>query len=178
MRVFVGLILQDEIKEELFKLQKSFPRDVAKINWVAKKRLHLTLKFLGEINENEISKVTSVLNEISFDSFEVKLGSLGVFSNNDSPFVLWVDLIPNKKIIDLQQKVDAELLPLFKSDQKFSPHLVLGRIKLIKHKESFSELVKELKFEKKRFSIKEFYLIQSTLTKDGPKYKILEKFNT
>ncbi len=178
MRLFVGLFLPSEVKDELYKVQRSFPREVAKVNWISKKNLHLTLKFLGEVKESEVPKIVSLLKKVKFDPFEVSTGYPGMFSRNNSPSVIWVDLVPKKKVIELQQKVDAELLSVFSSEQKFSPHLTLGRVKTVKKKDRFSKSFEEIKIQKKKFLITEFCLVQSKLTKDGPKYIVLERFDT
>jgi RNA 2',3'-cyclic 3'-phosphodiesterase len=178
MRLFVGVVLPTEIKDELFKIQKNFPKNVAKINWIAKKRLHLTLKFLGEVDEDKLSGIVSALNKVSFDSFEVSVGGVGTSLHNGVSSVIWADILSKENVINLQQRVDAELLSIFKFSQKFNPHLTLGRVKILKNKDKFSKIIKEIKVQKKSFSIDEFCLMKSKLTKDGSKYEIISKFNT
>jgi 2'-5' RNA ligase len=88
-----------------------------------------------------------------------------------------VEIFPKKKIIELQQKIDQELLDIFNFDQYFSPHLTLGRVKKIKKKEIFESTISEIKIKNKKFEINKFYLIESKVTKDGSKYVILNEFN-
>jgi RNA 2',3'-cyclic 3'-phosphodiesterase len=173
MRLFVGLELPKEIKNELFKIQKSIPNNLVKVKWVAKKNLHLTLKFLGEIDKEEIEEIKNRLNKIKFKPFEVKLTKFGFFSNSGNVRVLFAELFPKKNIINLQQKIDGELLSLFKNDQKFNPNLTLGRVKAVKKKNEFLACLEKTKIKPLSFSVKEFYLIESKLTKEGPQYKPL-----
>ena len=177
MRLFVGVVLPKEIKDELFSVHSLIKGNVAKVNWVSKKNLHITLKFLGNVEEREIPGIVERLKKVKFNSFEAKIGELRDFSRSRRAKVMWVGLTPEKEVIGLQQKVDSELLDLFgEADQKFSPHLTLGRVKLIKKPKEFSESVKDIKIKPLSFSIDAFYLIESRLTKDGPVYGAVEVF--
>src|SRR3989344_6736991 len=176
MRLFIGIFLPKEILDYLYEVQNKLRKNLpAKINWDAKSKLHATLKFLGEVSENNLGLVKGRLNKIKFKSFKVKLDKLGVFPNENYVRVIWVDLKPAGKVIELQQKVDSELLDLFSKEQRFSAHITLARVKFIKDKEQFR---KNLKFDiaEKEFEINEFCLVKSELSKDGPKYEILERF--
>ncbi len=177
MRLFVGSILPEEIRAELFNFQKKVSSKYAKIKWISKKNLHLTLKYLGEVDKKKLEIIYERLEKIKFDPFELSLGKLNFFERNGHMKVLWVEITPKEKVIKLQQRIDEELLSNFKSDQSFSPHLTLGRIKTIKHEDKFSKVLKEAKIVKKIFSIDNFYLIESKLTKDGPVYNVLKEFN-
>ena len=169
MRLFIGIFLSGEILDYLYevqnKLKKSLP---AKITWVHKKILHLSLKFLGEVNENKIDEIKEKLNKI-------KLDKIGVFPNENYIRVVWVGLNPKEEVIELQQKIDSELLTLFSKDQRFSAHMTFGRVKFIKDKEEFKKNLK-IDIEEKEFEFNEFCLVKSELSKDGPKYEILERF--
>lgn len=177
MRLFIGIFLPEEILDYLYevqtKLKKSLP---AKINWVAKSKIHLTMKFLGETPENNLSLIKERLNKIKYKSFKIKLEKLCVFPNENYIKVIWVGLSPKGKVIELQQKIDSELLDILSKDQEFNVHLTLARIKFIKDKEEFK---KGLNFDivEKEFEINEFCLIKSILSKDGAKYEILERFS-
>ena len=175
MRLFVAVDLPGEVKDELYRIQKLINPSLAKIKWVPKKNLHLTLKFLGECPDTR--EVEEKLSKIKFDPFKVKLNNFGAFPSWNEIKVFWVSLTPEKKITALQQKIDSELFSLFKKDQQFSPHLTLGRIKRIKKKKQFFELIsKEIEVKPIEFKINEFKLMQSKLTKDGSKYLILKNY--
>ena len=177
MRLFIAINLPKNIKDSLFKSQKSISGNLAKINWVAKKNLHITLKFLGDMNEDKLNLVKSELKEIEFKPFELKLKDLGFFWYRGNPRIIRLNFADGKKIIELQRKIDERLLEVFSGDQKFSPHLTLGRIKSIKKEKEFLDELKKLKFSGGEFEVNEFHLIESKLTKDGPQYKVIETFN-
>ena len=113
MRLFIGIFLPREVLDYLYEVQNNLKKSLpAKITWVHKKILHLSLKFLGEVNENKIDEIKEKLNKIKFKPFKVKLDKIGVFPNENYIKVIWVDLNPKGKVIELQQKIDSELLKL------------------------------------------------------------------
>ena len=75
----------------------------------------------------------------------------------------------------MQKQVDSELLDLSSKDQEFNVYITLARVKLIKDKEEFKKNIK-INILEKEFEINEFCLVKSELSKDGPKYEILERF--
>lgn len=178
MKIFVSVSLPTEIKNELYGVQKSISPALAKIKWVPKKNLHLTLKFIGEV-EN-IDKIHEKLSKIKFKSFNVKLDEFemhpwGKHTKAGYAARLGVNIKPFDDIIKLQQEVDAEL---FSGYQKFSPHITLGRLKMIKKKKEFLDFVKEIKIKPVEFKINSFKLMQSKLSKDGSKYIVLKKYKS
>lgn len=174
MRLFIAIDIPEEIKKEIVKLQEKLPEFKGKLT--EEENLHLTLKFLGEVNENKLEEIESVLDKIKFKKFRVYLNELGFFPNENYIRIIWVDLKPTGEIIELQQKIDGELLNLFSKDQRFQTHLTLGRVKFFKNKKEFLEKIKDINLDKLEFEINSFKLIKSELSKDGPKYIILKEF--
>ena len=176
MRCFIAVDLSDECRDYLFNLQKEFSKYL-KAKWVEKKNLHLTLKFLGDLDENKLENVKKRLSDVKIKGFKIYLNEIGVFPNEDFINVVWVGLKPTEEILDLQKKIDEELLDLFSKDQKFLSHITLGRVKSIKNKEKFKKILKETEIKKIEFEVNNFRLYKSELTKDGPKYYLLEEYN-
>jgi 2'-5' RNA ligase len=75
MRTFIAVEIPEEIKEEILEIQKQLPE--LKVKFTEREKLHITLKFLGEINEDKIEEVKKRLREIKYKSFEVKLDKIG-----------------------------------------------------------------------------------------------------
>lgn len=171
MRLFISIELPEEVKDELWKLQEGLS-DIAKIKWVAKKNYHICLKFLGEVSENKVEKIKGALKAIKFNPFSATLNKVGVFPHEGHVNVLWVDVEPADKIINLQSEIEDSLKDMFKRDNKFAVHITLGRVKSIVDKKEFIEKVKSLSPNKINFKIEKFHLVESKLTKEGPKYKI------
>lgn len=177
MRTFIAIELPKDIREYLTEIQKQISSEDAKIKWIAKKHLHLTLKFLGEVSDKRVELLRELLGKIKFKKFEVSLNKLGVFPNEQRINIIWIDLKPAGKVIELQQKIDSELLNNFPKEQKFYAHLTLGRVKFMKNREALLEKIKSAQVENKEFEINEFKLIKSDLTKDGPVYTVLAAYN-
>jgi len=171
MRLFIAAELPEEVKKYLFSLQREIGSTLAKINWVHKKNLHLTLKFLGDISGSLVEDIKNRISGVEFKKFVVHTSGIGVFPSESFVRVVWVGLEPQGKIVELQQKVDEALLDIFHGEQKFQAHLTLGRAKFIKKKREFIERIKNLKVRPVKVEISEIKLIESELTKDGPIYK-------
>jgi 2'-5' RNA ligase len=173
MRLFIAIFLPVEILDYLSNIQNRLKKELpAKINWVHKKNLHFTLKFLGNVEEKNLNVIKERLKRIKFSSFKIKLNEIGVFPNENFIRVIWIGL-KAKELTDLQKLIDYELLDLFPREQEFVAHLTLGRVKNIQDKEKFKKNLK-IEIEEKEFEINEFCLVKSELHREGPKYEILE----
>ena len=172
MRVFIAIEMPEEVREELVRIQDKFS-GLGKINFV--KTFHLTLKFLGEISDDKVEGVKKRLKEVKFESFNVKLGGLGVFPHENYVRVMWVGL-ESERIIGLQRKIDDCLEGLFEREKRFSAHVTVGRVKFVNDKEGLKGMLKE-EVKKIEFSVKGVKLIKSELTPEGPIYSDLEIYN-
>lgn len=172
MRVFIAIELPAEIKEELLKLQKAIVSE--NVKQTLAKEFHLTLKFLGEVDN--VEKIKQQLSKVKFNSFEISLSSIGVFPSKNYIRIVWVGAEPENKIIELQKKIDNVLD--FPKEKDFKPHLTLSRVKFVKDKKAFSELLDKVHAEKKSFLVDNFKLIKSTLTPNGHVYEEIACFKS
>jgi len=169
MRLFVAIDLDEE--DYFKKIQEQIPE--AKSTYA--KTFHLTLKFLGETDKKD--EIVEVLKKIKFKSFKLNTTHIGVFPSENYIKVVWVGLDDNKDLIKLQEDIEKTLEPFnFKKDFDFHPHITLARIRFIPDKKGFIEKLKQIKPEKKEFDVKEFKLIKSELTSEGPVYENVEFF--
>ena len=175
MRYFIAVELPKEVKSYLYEIEKKIGSSDAKIKWVTKKNFHLTLKFLGNIEQERIEIIKKRLSSIKFNSIKAQLGKIGVFPNENKINTIWVSLEPGKEIKQLAMLIDSESMEV-PMDHEFKSHLTLGRVKLVKFKEDLLEKLHEIEVEPLEFTIKEFKLMKSTLTKDGSKYEIVQSY--
>ena len=172
MRLFISLDLE-ELKDYFNEIQKQIPSDIAKFKLVDS--FHLTLKFLGETDK--VEEIKAALSKISFKPIKLKLDKLGLFPSESYIRVIWIGLKDDHSLINLQKDVENVLEPFhFRKDFEFVPHLTLARVKFIKDKKAFQDKLKAIKIEQKEVALKEFKLIKSTLTEEGPIYEDLERF--
>jgi len=168
MRLFVALDLPKEIKNYLFDIQKEVKE--AKISWVAKKNLHISLKFIGEVDKSKLSDIIKLLEKIKSNKIELKLGNLGFFPSKKNPNVIWVSIKPEDLVIELQQKVDSTLLGLFSGEQKFQSHITIGKVKSIRRDKDFQRSIDNIEIKPLVFIIDSFKLMKSELKRSSPIY--------
>lgn len=176
MRLFIAIPLSEEVKEYLALIQEKIISQADKLKLVAKDQMHLTLKFLGEVQPEKIDKIRESLEKVKFESFYSYLVNLGIFPSEKTIKVVWVGLAPEGKIFFLQKNVDAQLKELFKREKNFKPHLTLARVKFIKDRNEFIQRLKTMQIESKNMEINSFRLVKSTLTPQGSIYEPIGEF--
>ncbi|MCX7940673.1 MAG: RNA 2',3'-cyclic phosphodiesterase, partial [Endomicrobia bacterium] len=139
MRTFIAVELEknvlDTIGDFVFKTYREI--DSNKISWVKKENLHITLKFLGEINEKQVEVVKSVLDSVvkNIKEFKIIIEGIGVFPKIDFPRVLWLGIKDGaQKISELANFIDNELSNkgFAKEQKEFVAHLTIARIKQVR----------------------------------------------
>lgn len=170
MRAFIAVEIPEEHREKIKEIQKQFS-NLGNMNIV--KEYHCTLKFLGEITERQVEEVREKLRKIKMKKFEATLEGLGAFPNESYIRVIWIGI--KGRLNELQSKIDAQLAEMFPKDIRFKAHLTLVRVKSIKDKQAIKEKL-HMKIEPMGFEVKEFKLIKSTLTPEGPIYKTVEVY--
>jgi len=174
MRCFIAIDLPSQIKEYLSQIQLSLPKEDIKL--VEKENLHLTLSFLGEIDEDHIERCKQILSEIKFRKFNTSFGNIGFFSSQDYIRVVWVSLEPAENIKSLYLQIHDKLKKEFKIDDRFESHITIARVRFIKNKQEFVKNLSSLKVESKGFEADSFALKKSTLTQKGPIYEDVARF--
>ena len=169
VRAFISVDIPKNIQEEIRKIQEILPRFNGK--FTETENLHLTLKFLGDIDGEILLEVKRRLKEINFKSFETRISGIGVFSP-EYVKIVWVKLDNCEK---LQNAVDEKLSDIFEREKRFMSHLTIARVKNIKNKKSFLEELGKIKIPLMlRFRVKNFKLKKSILTPEGPVHENLE----
>ena len=178
MRCFISFDISEEARKEIARIEKEiqgkFPG--LKARFVGPENMHLTLKFLGEISDEQAGRVKEALKKVRFGKFKARLNALGVFIPSFIK-VLWIDLVPKEKIAELHQQIDSLLHEEgFKKDKGFETHITLARVKSVKDKEMLIKTLKEMKIRPVEFTISGFSFRKSTLTPEGPIYEDIAKF--
>ena len=134
MRVFWAIELSPEIRSALREFQNGIRNRLPAISWVKPESLHLTVKFLGEIGEEQLSSIQQVVEDgvMGCSPFYLKVEGVGGFPNIKQPRVLWVGVSGDvESLQNLANRVEHGLIPLgFPAESKaFRGHLTLARIK-------------------------------------------------
>jgi len=176
IRCFIALDFSREIVKEIERVQEEIKKKNLMIGkFTESENLHLTLKFLGEIEKERIEEIKKKLKEVKFSKFLAYIGDLGVFSSSFIKIV-WVQIL-GKQVLDLQGEIDKKLESLFEKENRFMSHLTIARVKRVKDKKIFLEALKEIKVQNLGCEIKQFYLIKSELKEFGPEYSVIEKYD-
>ena len=177
MRLFIAIEVPEDAKGYLSAVQEKISNDIAnKIRCVNKNQIHLTLKFLGEVQPDKAEKIKNELKKIAFGPFSVYLDKIGVFPSESYIRVVWVGLKPEEPVLELQKSIDENLKKMFKKEKDFKAHITLARVKYIDNKKKFVEKLKNINIENKKIDVNNFKLVKSTLTPQGPVYEDLEVF--
>jgi 2'-5' RNA ligase len=181
-RTFIAIKIEpeDKMKSCISHLREVLRRE--KITWIDPGKLHITLKFLGDTDENQVKSTTRVLEETvpGFPASEMVFRGLGVFRNLRDPRVLWIGTEAGQTLGELKNEIDDKLLSLGfpKEKRKHRFHLTLGRIKFIRDTELLQDLLAEYRqtlFQKNLISEVIYY--ESFLRPEGARHVPIRKFS-
>ncbi|MBU1726324.1 MAG: RNA 2',3'-cyclic phosphodiesterase [Candidatus Omnitrophica bacterium] len=184
MRTFIAIELPQEIKDYLACLQEKLKATGADVKWVAPQNIHLTLKFLGEIDDSKLEKIVGIIGAVSEEKprFQISISSLGAFPKIQFPRVIWVGVEQGdretKEIAKtLEEKLQKAGIP--KEERAFSSHITIGRtrsgLNTNKLAQEMNMLGKEIQVKNLGFKAERITLFKSTLTSKGPIYEILKE---
>ena len=172
MRCFLAIELSDEIVEGLENLKRNFKIDGIKL--VERENLHITVKFLGEIEEKTVEDIKGM--DLSLEPVESRIRGLGVFPNENYIRVIWVGA---SNLVPLFEEVDKRLQDLnFKREREYVPHITIGRVKFLKDKRTLKERIKKYRdVDLGTLYVDSIVLMKSTLTRSGPIYEVLKRWD-
>jgi 2'-5' RNA ligase len=169
-RLFVALNMHETVKSKLIELRDSVAG--SNFKWEAREKLHLTLKFIGDVPEVNLIPIKSELDFLhNFDLVKCSIINFGFFFRDKKPSILWAGLNIEKSIFKIIENIDLKLekFSVKKESRKFSPHLTLLRIK----KDpgiNFVNSFKNFTFEPLNFTANTISLFRSELHPSGSKY--------
>jgi len=178
IRTFIAIDLPEEMKDELSKITDRL--DLKGIKSVERDNFHITLKFLGEMREDEIEKIVKKLYEIDFDPFNLKVCGSGVFPSPKRARIVWIGVkgdLP-RMVENIEEKM-AEIG--FEREKRFHSHITVARVKRSdgEIKERINKFLREYKnINIGEIKIDNFRLKKSTLTKKGPVYETIQEFTS
>jgi len=180
VRCFIAIGLPDEVKAGLKDLQAQLKSGgQSSIKWVDPYSIHLTLKFLGDVDAAKIAPITAAMEEAAqgIAPFSLKVEGLGAFPNLRRVQVVWVGMGGEvDKLAHLQQRLESNLagLGFTPENRRFTPHLTLARVRdrvALDEREGLGELIDGTKFEPVHsFPVEAVSLMKSQLTREGAIY--------
>lgn len=181
IRSFLAIELPGTIRKKIEEVQGNLKSSNADVRWVSAEKIHLTLKFFGNIEESRIEPIVKSIEQPIQNTppFSLMVRGVGAFPHLKNPRVIWLGLIDGKEVLAFFQKeieVQLEKIGFQKEDRPFHPHLTLGRVKSNRERE---ELVKRMeKFREEdlgNFQVERIILLKSDLKPSGPIYTPLRE---
>jgi 2'-5' RNA ligase len=180
VRTFIAVSLPADLKAKLTNVQQEFRHLSLEAAWVREAGLHITLKFLGEIEPAQVLPVTSCMMECikGYHPFMISVGGVGVFPHESHPRVLWVGVHDEGgHLLQMQQTLEAKLssLGFLPEDRPFTPHLTLARLKQVTHRVDLLTCVNRLrKVTVGELEVTHLDLLESQLLPSGARYLTLK----
>lgn len=179
-RIFIAIKINPtkELLRRIYYLKRNLVEE--NINWIKEDHFHLTLRFIGETSADKIETIGNILeNEFTvFNSFDLDVLGISLFGSKHSPRVIWADVEPKNKIHEMAHAINQNLIPLgFEADrQNFVPHLTIARIRKLKNKKHFHNVIDRLDNEIIQTErINTVILFESNLKRTGAVYNILKE---
>lgn len=165
MRLFVAIDLPDPVKEQLARLCCGLPG----ARWVDPQQMHLTLRFIGEVDGGLFRDIRDNLGRVRRDRFSLRLENVGFFPPRGKPRVVWVGLQKSEPLLQLRNRIESNLvaLGLEGEKRKFAPHITLARLKDTPPPKVGRFLENNGLFHSIPFPVESFHLYSSLLGRKG-----------
>lgn len=179
IRTFIAVELPAEVRGLAARLQQTLAESGAGVRWVAKDNIHLTMKFLGEIEDVQVPAVCRAVQQVAASScaFEVEISGVGAFPSGDRPRTLWVGVEGGTaELVALHERLDAALAELGyrPEERRFSPHVTIGRLRNGRDARRLADvLAQKADWKAGEVQVEELVIMASELTPQGPHYTVM-----
>ena len=182
VRVFIAIKLPEEVRSQAAAHLASLRASVreVRVSWQRADNLHLTLKFLGEIEQARIPSLSQASMRAAehSQSFKLTIEGTGAFPSRGLPRVLWLGVVDSTGALShLQTRLEEECAGEgFKREERpFSPHLTVGRVRAPQGAHELGRLHREKGFNSAEFEVNEIYLMRSELGPGGSRYTVISR---
>lgn len=170
-RLFISLNLPNPVVDQMIAIRDSVSNN-KNVKWEPKEKLHLTIKFIGDVSLETTIEISNDLTLIeNYSSIKCSLTKFGFYYRDNKPVILWVgletDIILNKLVVELNEKLKN--FNILVEQRKFNPHITLLRIKN-DPEINFVNNFKNFTFEPILFTANSVTLYKSILHQEGSKY--------
>ena len=193
MRVFVGIDLEEQVREKIARFLEGVRGFSPDARWVHPESLHVTLKFIGEQSEEQVAAITERLRGVAGETMEIRFQGYGFFPTAKAPRVFWIGIQAGPPLSALAGDIDVTLaeLKIPREERPFSPHLTLARggagsgspkwrsedgpNSMFAALQKRLAAMSDLNFG--TMTAREFFLFRSQLSPGGSKYTRLQSFS-
>ena len=177
IRTFVAVEIGDQIRRTAVALQQRLAGVAPEVRWAAPESLHVTLLFLGEVDDREVVDVCRAVQAVAAGEppFPLRVSGVGAFPTVRRPKTVWAGITDGaENLRRLYERLEARLLDLGcyrKEERAYTPHLTLGRVRADAGGHPLvAELPKLLAWDGGRTTVDEVVVYSGELTRDGPEY--------
>ncbi len=177
MRLFIAIDMPDDVKEEVTRIQQELQKQtVFKARYTKPDDAHITVSFLGELEEKRVYEAADLLRGIYMQPMEARLSSLNVFSVGSSLKVIYCDVQCPELAVLLTAIKRALANMLMPQEQEFIGHITLARVAQVDDNKKAQDYIQHITVKPIPFIIDSFVLKQSELAPEGPLYTTIEQF--
>jgi RNA 2',3'-cyclic 3'-phosphodiesterase len=181
-RTFIAVELSEDVREQLLALQKSLDAAKADVKWVEPENLHVTLLFLGEVDDRELPAVCRAVQEAiaELPAFTLSVQGVGCFPNPRRPRVVWAGIGQGlQETVAVHDAIEGPLLDLGcyrREERKYTPHITLGRRRSEGPADTLGrELARHQGWSAGESSVEAIHVMASELSSHGPHYTTLSR---
>ena len=180
IRCFIAIEIPETIQNQLARIQETLRSQIQKASWVKPGNIHLTLKFLGDVDPHDLETVGEAIEGVArrHRSFVLRIGGLGAFPNLARPRVMWAGVkVGGERVIALAQDINVALsdcgFPL--DTKRFNPHLTIARLKERIDLRPYTNQYRQYdRIQGAEMSVDSISLVQSQLQPAGAIYSTLQ----
>ncbi|MCE5313430.1 MAG: RNA 2',3'-cyclic phosphodiesterase [Armatimonadota bacterium] len=176
IRTFAAVLIDEDIRRKVAEVQSQVKKLAPDVKWVAPENFHITLKFLGDVREDNMSQVIAALEEAvqGFSAFDLAISGVGAFPNPARARVVWVGSSDGcEKMVELASSIDKKLseLGFEKEEKSFKAHITIGRVKTSRFLRALAEGIGKVDADNLGIQrVSGVALMQSELGREGPTY--------
>jgi 2'-5' RNA ligase len=181
IRTFIAVDLDKAVRARTIALQETLKKSGTEVKWVEPENLHVTLLFLGEVEDRELADVCRIVGEVAEKHmrFSMTVEQVGCFPNPHRPRVVWVGIGEGRQpLCAIHDALETPLAELGyrKEDRKYSPHITLGRVKSDRPTDKLSKaLAQHAGWKGGEITVTELLVMGSKLTPQGPEHTVLSR---
>jgi 2'-5' RNA ligase len=179
-RTFIAVEISEGVRDHAVALQETLAKTGAEVKWATPESMHVTLLFLGEVDDRELHAVCRAVKELAVREppFTLRVSGVGAFPNARRPKVVWAGITEGAEALRrLYDDLETRMLDLGcyrKEERGYTPHLTLGRVKAERDGLALApELAKRQEWDGGQTTVDEVLVYSSELERDGPVYTVI-----
>jgi 2'-5' RNA ligase len=176
MRLFVGVEIPHDIATDLYPLGRA----IKGLDAQTPENMHITLKFIGNVDPGLASEIDRALSQVVFEPFDLQVSGLDMFASNRKVRIFWAGVKDQPALRTLANRVENALLSLDECPdmdmRKFNPHITLGRNRDAARATVEQAVADNIDLTSRSFTVDRFCLYESHSTVDGPEFRVIAAY--